>query len=274
MLKQLHFFFIASIFSQLLATSSFASPDAEIWSFWNTAEETNTTAIDHSLWQSILESYVAPEPGGINLFAYSRVSATDRDMLTDYLKKMQGIDPRRYSRAEQQAYWINLYNALTVNLILENYPTESITDLGESFFSFGPWDDEIATIAEQTLSLNDIEHRILRPIWQDPRIHFAVNCASIGCPNLQAKAFTGENLERLMDKSATEYLAHPRAARIVAGKLILSSIFDWYGKDFGKNRLAQLIQISEYAPAEKATELRKFRGRIDFEYDWALNSAD
>lgn len=112
-----------------------------------------------------------------NRFRYKAVSDTDHQKLKDYLDYLSRLTPVEYPREIQKAYWINLYNALTVDLILQHYPVESITDIG-SWYHFGPWDDEVVTASGQPLTLNDIEHRILRPLWEDNRIHYAVNCAS------------------------------------------------------------------------------------------------
>ena len=111
-------------------------------------------------------------------------------------------------------------------MILEHYPVESITKISFSFFSFGPWDEELLTIEGEELSLNDIEHRILRPIWQDPIIHYALNCASMGCPNLQPLAFTAKNTDSLLETGASEYINHPRGAKKEDKKLWLSKILN------------------------------------------------
>jgi len=246
--------------------------DVETQAFWNSADESNEETIDHSDWQDLLEAYVVEgdEPS-INLFAYAEFEEDDRELLEDYLAEMQAVDPRQYSGAEQQAYWINVYNALTVKLILDNYPVESITKLGDTLASFGPWDDEMIIIAGQTLSLNDIEHSILRPIWRDSRVHFAVNCASIGCPDLQATAFTAANLNELLDKGATDYLAHPRGMLFDGDTLTLSKIFDWYGEDFGTNEQEVLRKLSAHAPQAVRNKLLNYQGSIKYEYDWSLN---
>ena len=127
---------------------------------------------------------------GIARIGYGAVSDEDRKSLDAYIAALAGHpgSRRALNRAEQQAYWINLYNALTVQVILDHYPVESIRDIDISpgLFADGPWGKKLVTIEGEAVSLDDIEHRILRPIWKDPRIHYAVNCASIGCPNLQA----------------------------------------------------------------------------------------
>ncbi len=162
-----------------------AAPKAELWPMWEQSDESNTAEIDHSAWQSFLDRYLDTQSGdGVYLVRYGAVSATDRQTLDTYITDLQASDPRYYSKAEQKAYWINLYNAATVQLVL-NHPTKkSILRMGDGFFKIGPWNEPLLTVAGEEVTLNDIEHRILRPIWQDHRIHFAVNCASLGCPNL------------------------------------------------------------------------------------------
>ncbi len=266
---------VALILSGLMlffSTGLIAAPDLDLWEFWLDSNESSQQRVDHSLWQQVLERHIQPEASGINLFDYASALEQSRGELEGYLSQMQALDPRLLSRAEQKAYWINLYNALTVQLILDNYPVKTITRLGQGLFQFGPWDDEIAEIAGQKLSLNDIEHRILRPIWLDPRIHFAVNCASMGCPNLQARAFTAENTEGLLEFAAAEFLRHPRALYFRPdGQLQLSSIFDWYKEDFGDDQTSRLVKLSAYAPEAMAEKLQNYRGKIVYDYDWQLN---
>ncbi len=135
--------------------------------------------------------------------------------MKNYLQSLQGISISGYNRKEQQAYWINLYNALTVDLIISRFPVASIRDINISpgLLARGPWGAKLFTVEGEKLSLDDIEHRILRPIWKDERIHYGVNCASLGCPNLQPAAYTGENTEALLDKGAKEFINHARGVR-------------------------------------------------------------
>lgn len=248
------------------------APKAEADSFWDTSDESNKATINHDEWQYILDEYlISDDPSGINLVDYEGIQENDQESLAAYIEHLTGIDPRNYNRAEQQAFWINLYNALTVQLIVEHYPVESITKLGESALSFGPWDDNITKIADKALSLNNIEHSILRPLWKDYRIHFAVNCASIGCPNIQSRAFTASNTDDLLDIGAEEYLAHPRGLSFNGETLVLSSIFDWYGEDFGTNTSEILSTLSIYANDSLAEDIKNYSGNINYEYDWNLN---
>lgn len=120
------------------------------------------------------------------------------------------------------------------------------------------------------MRLDDIEHRILRPIWMDPRIHYAVNCASIGCPNLQAQAFTAKNAQGLLTKAAREYVNHPRGVRIGDDLLILSSIYVWFEPDFSANG-GLIGHLRRYADPTLAGKLDGRDGPDDHEYDWRLN---
>ncbi len=250
-----------------------AAPEAEVLKFWNVSNEQSEEVVSHAKWQSLLDVYLDSETSsGVNLFDYAAVGKSDKKKLKAYLDELQQIDPRGLNKNEQFSYWVNLYNALTVDVILQEYPVESIKDIRFLTSLFGPWDKNFVKIQKQKLSLNDIEHRILRPIWQDPRIHFAVNCASIGCPNLQSQAFTSENNEVLLEKSAKEFINHPRGVELKSENLSLSSIFDWYGGDFGEDQAEILEYLSSYYVGPGAEQLEAAT-KIEFQYDWQLNQA-
>ena len=178
-----------------------AAPKADLWPRWEKHDPANKQKVDHSAWDTFLKKYiVAPHPSGINRVNYATVAPEDRTALANYVKSLESVAVSGYSRAEQRAYWINLYNAKTVELILTRFPVKSIRDINISpgLFSSGPWGAKLMTVEGEKLALDDIEHRILRPIWKDNRIHYAVNCASLGCPNFQPAAFTAENTEVLV----------------------------------------------------------------------------
>ena len=177
-----------------------------------------------------------------------------------------------YNRAVQRAYWINLYNALTVREILRFFPVSSIRDISSGFFSFGPWNKKLIEIEGETLTLNDIEHRILRPIWRDARIHYALNCAAIGCPNLQLSVYTGGNTESMLDSAAREFVNHPRGVRVVDGKLRVSSIYTWFIADFGGDDAGVIAHLQLYADSALAKDLQGIHRIDNDDYDWSLNS--
>jgi len=250
------------------------APKAQLWERWLAHDPAATQAVDHEPWSRFLQRYVLAEhPSGISRVRYAEVTEGDRRLLQGYLEDLQAVRVSQLNRDEQRAFWINLYNALTVELILGHYPVGSITKINpaRALFARGPWDAELLEVEGQALSLNDVEHRILRPIWRDPRIHYAVNCASLGCPNLQAEAFTAANAETLLDRGAREYVNHPRGARLERGRLVLSSIYDWFQEDFGATEQGVLRHLSAYAEGELRGILEGYSGRIGYDYDWSLN---
>lgn len=245
-----------------------AAPSSKYWGLWDKSNTRSKAIINHSSWQGILDSYLVVQPDG-SRFRYQAVKGKDRKKLGEYIKTLTALDPRQYSMQEQKAYWINLYNALTVNLILDHYPVQSITKLG-SWYRFGPWDEVITRVADQALTLNDIEHRILRPLWKDPRIHYGVNCASVGCPDLAEKAFTGENTEAQLEQLARRFIQQEKGVEWVDGRLVLSRIYEWYQQDFG-NRKELLLHLQRYSAPTQAKRLGAFSGVIEYQYNWQLN---
>ena len=259
----------------LLAGVAKAAPGSELLSAWEASVETNAESIDHSAWQGILDTYLKIHPSGINRFDYAalKANAEDAAKLAGYLTSLQELDPRHYSRQEQQAYWINFYNALTVRVVADAYPVDSIRDIYQGWLPLGPWDDVHAEVAGMPLTLNNIEHGILRPIWRDPRIHYAVNCASHGCPNLSPTVYTAANTETQLEAGARAYINHPRGASFVDDDfLLISSIYEWYVEDFGGTEKTVIDHLMQYAEEEIAARLKTFSGSIDYEYDWNLNT--
>ncbi len=222
-----------------------------------------TSNVDHSVWNGFLSSYVSRSGDGVNRVNY-RAAKPAQGTLKRYLGSMMALEPTALTRDAAMAYWINLYNAKTVDLILDNYPVSSIRDIGGGFFSRGPWDDDAVQVSGRTLSLNDIEHGILRPIWRDPRIHYAVNCASIGCPNLRTSAFTASALQTDLDQAARDYVTHPRGAQATSRGLVVSSIFKWYQEDFGGTDAGVIAHLAQYG-GPSGSKIH------DDQYDWALN---
>ncbi len=259
----------------LFFSMSFAAPSARLMPYFLKHRINSTQTINHQKWQSLLSRYVVRSRNGLNLVRYSRFSRHDRRVLAQYLKALAGVKISQYSRREQLAYWIDLYNVLTVDVVLKHYPIDSIRNikLFAGWFGSGHWDAKLVTVEGQRLSLNDIEHRILRPIWRDSRVHYAVNCASIGCPNLQKTAYTGKNVYRLLNKSAREYVNSPRGAQIKNGRLTVSKIYVWFKSDFGgtdtdKAVIQHLIRYARPVLRKQLSNYQKINGSY---YDWRLN---
>jgi hypothetical protein len=251
------------------------APRAELWDVWTGHASRSTDLIDHRDWDRLLTIYVVSGADGINRFAYGRVSPSDRRALDAYIERLARTPILNHNRNEQLAYWINLYNVLTIKLVIEHYPVRSIRDidLSPGLLSDGPWDRKLVRIGRHAVSLNDIEHRILRPIWRDPRVHYVVNCAAVGCPNLLPGAFTASNADGLMTRAAIDYVNHPRGARLVEGNLVISKIYLWYAEDFGGTSERIIAHMRRYARPELVGLIRADASIADYEYDWALNDA-
>lgn len=278
-----HPFLIRAGFAALLAlfvvlstgSSAAVAPKSELWPRWEAHDPASGIAVDHAAWSRLLGLYARPNPDGVTRFDYAGLQQDDRAALESYLAALSATPVSRLNRAEQFAYWLNFYNALTVQVIVDHYPVDSIRDINISpgLFAFGPWDRKLVTVEGENLSLNDIEHRILRPIWRDPRIHYGVNCASIGCPNLLTMAYTAANADRLLTENAIAFVNHPRGARLQDGRLTVSRIYDWFQEDFGGSEAGVLDHLRQFAAPEFRAALGSVGGIADYEYDWSLNAA-
>ncbi len=252
------------------------APKAELWDRWLAHNAESREGIDHRLWDEFLGAEVRAGADGVNRIDYGRVSQTSRERLRAYIDSLARTPIRRYRRAAQLAYWINLYNAVTVEVVLEHYPVRSIRDISISpgLFSIGPWGKKLIEVEGTPLSLDDIEHRILRPIWNDPRLHYAVNCAAVGCPDLATEAFTAESAGGMLDRAAAEYVNGPRGVRLTAdGRLHVSSIYVWFMEDFGNSDAGVIAHLRRYARGALATRLAAVDRISDDFYDWSLNDA-
>lgn len=256
--------------SAVLALSACICPSKVLEGNWGQFATDTGRGVDHSAWDAFLARYLRSGADGVNRVAYAEAAQVNPQMLRAYLASLEAIDPATLAKDEQMAFWINLYNAATVDLILQKPTVKSIRDLGA--LTLGPWDKKVITIKGSRLSLNHIEHGILRPIWKDVRIHYAVNCASIGCPNLAPRAYTAEQLEAMLEQAAVDFINHPRAFARTDGKLRASSIYNWYGSDWGTE--ADILAHARRHAKGDTAELLRDANRIDgFDYDWKLNAA-
>ena len=268
-------FYLAVVAVACFAAPVGAAPEAELWPYWQAHDAGSRQSVDHSRWADFLDRYLVEGGDGINRIRYGAVSDADRRSLDAYIEQLAGITVTGLDRDRQFAYWVNLYNALTVKVVLDHYPVDSIRDIDISpgWFSSGPWGKELVTVEGKALSLDDIEHRILRPIWQDPRIHYAVNCAAMGCPNLMDRPYRAQDLDDCLDRQARRYVNHPRGFRFEDGDVIASKIYDWYQADFGNSEAGVIEHMMPYAEPGLEARLREIDGIDDYEYDWSLNDA-
>lgn len=264
-------FFPFAILLLLFTSTTGAAPKSDLWKVWDASDEESKLEVSHAQWSVFLAKYASniDPTTATRLVRYSAVSKEDHKDLKAYIAMLSDLDPISLTKAEQFAYWVNLYNAITVDLILDNYPVKSITKLG-GFFSFGPWDQDVVTISGKSITLNDIEHRILRPIWKDKRIHYAVNCASIGCPNLYGQAFDSSTLEHQLESAARTFINSAKGVQFKQGTLILSEIYNWYGVDFG-NKESLKKHLLQYLENSRYEQLKSYSGDIEYQYNWDLN---
>ncbi|NQU70382.1 MAG: DUF547 domain-containing protein [Rhodospirillales bacterium] len=250
-----------------------AAPRSDLWARWTVSNPHSVAVIDHTAWDAFLKKYVVTGPKGVNRLPYGQVAAEDRRKLDDYIDHLSGISIKSYRRPEQLAYWINLYNALTVRLILQRYPVESILDLNISpgWLSVGPWGKKLLRVEGEEISLDDIEHRILRPIWRDNRVHYGVNCASIGCPNLAKSAYVGATVGADLTRAARLYINGGRGVNFDDGDLYVSSIYKWFVADFGGNATGVIAHLKQYASPGLAAKLGNAGDISGYQYDWSLN---
>ncbi|MCM4155549.1 DUF547 domain-containing protein [Gramella sp. AN32] len=222
---------------------------------------TSTTAnsavnVDHSTWDALLKKHVSAN-GMVDYKGFQK----DRAKLDEYLKMLSSMEPSNdWSVQEQLAYYINLYNAHTVDLILRNYPVKSIKDID------GAWTDGFVKIGKTTISLGGIENSILRKM-NEPRIHFAINCASISCPKLLNEAYTAGKINEQLDKVTKEFINSDKN-EISKTSPKVSSIFDWYKKDFQQNGT-----VVDYINKYSTTKINSGVTLSYKDYDWNLNEA-
>ncbi len=216
------------------------------------------TKVDYSIWEIILKRYVDRE-GNVDYDALKK----KENMLDDFLNILEKtkID-YSWNASEKIAFWINVYNAYTIKLILKNYPVKSIKDIRR------PWDKKFFTVNGEFLSLGDVEHQILRKKFTEPRIHFAINCASKSCPRIVQIPYTGDNLNNLLDRQTKEYINNPKLNKVGRDSFQLSKLFSWFSKDFKETEGSVEKFVNRYSKI--SINNQKNNGFI--EYDWNLNT--
>jgi hypothetical protein len=255
----------------LLAGLAAAAPrDANWQQRWAAHDPASVEQIDHGAWQAFLARYVRIAPDGVHRVAYGQVTEADRERLERYIATLAGERLERYARDEQLAYWINLYNALVVREVLDHYPLGSVRDLDEGA---GPWHRELVEIDGVPLSLHDIDRYILRPIWDDLRILYALSCGAVGCPDLRAEPYRGAVIDRQLTRAAMTYINDPRCILIEADRLVVSSLFRWHRGEFEDDDRRVISHLLAFAEPRLAMKLQQF-DRISGEmFDWRLNDA-
>lgn len=255
------------------AATAASVPKAEVWDRWTRHDPASGRVLNHTLWSNFLSRYLQDDADGIRRLRYADISGDDRGLLRVYLDELQRTEVSRLRRDEQRAYWINLFNAQTVKLVADRYPLVSIQQIGISpgFFAKGPWGAKLLKVEDENLTLDDIRHRILRPIWRDARTHYALNLAAVGSPNLAREPYTAANLERLLEAGARAFVNHPRGARVEDGKLQVSSLYTDYRDDFGRHDGDVIAHLHLYADDALSAALDEIKRISGDAFDWQLN---
>lgn len=224
--------------------------------------------INHALWDTLVSEYVA-ENGDVNYKGFVK----DSLKLNKYLNLLESAHPNKsWTRDEKLAYWINAYNAFTIKLIVDNYPVASIKDIKNGIpFVNTVWDIKFINIEGAEYDLNNIEHNIIRPKFKEPRIHFAVNCASISCPRLRNEAYTADKLDAQLSDQTRYFLGNPKKNDLSnPNKIKLSKLFTWFSGDFKETHKSVIDFINDYAEQKVSKD-----AEIEyFEYDWGLNDIE
>ncbi len=224
-------------------------------------------APSHEIWNTLLKKHVTKD-GKVNYVGFKK----DITALNTYLKLLSDNPPHeaKWTKNEQMAYWINAYNAFTVKLIIDYYPIKSIKDIGSLIkipFVNTPWDIKFITIGNEKMDLNNIEHGQLRKKFNDPRIHFALVCASKSCPMLLNEAYISSTLDEQLTQQAKSFLKDKSRNNISENSLELSKIFDWYSMDFTSKNISIVDYLNKYAPVKINNN-----AKITYlEYSWDLN---
>ena len=221
--------------------------------------------MDNRIYAELLGKYV--KNGLVDYQGFKNEEAR----LDRYLRVLENTDAKSLSRDGQFAFYINAYNTWTIKLILTGYPgVTSIKDLG-SFFS-GPWKKKICRIDGEVISLDRIEHKVLRPTFKDPQVHFAINCAARSCPPLRSEPYQGAILDQQMDEMASAFINDPSRNRLEGNTLYVSKIFDWFEEDFNGDVVGFILK---YAKGGLKKKLESKKGDIVIkylDYDWSLNA--
>ena len=222
-------------------------------------------AVDHSIFAELLGRYV--HNGQVNYDGFQ----LEEDKLDRYLAVLEAVDPQTLSKNEKFAYYANAYNAWTVKVILSKYPKiGSIKELG--IFNTGPWKKKIVRLNGQVLSLDNIEHDIMRPQFKDPRVHFAINCAAYSCPPLRSEPYIGSRLDAQLDDATKAFINNPGRNYLQGDTLYVSKIFKWFAEDFNDDPYSFVLQ---YAEGRFKSELVARGAGVKVKYlpyDWSLNN--
>ena len=239
---------------------------------WAASQLVSIDRIDHAPLNTLLAKYVDAD-GYVKYAAWQR-SQQDRRALLTYLASLGKADRRAAaSKQARLAFWINAYNAVTIEGMLQEYPTDSIRNHTAKLFGYNIWKELPLIVGDSQYSLEQMEHEILRKMGE-PRIHFAIVCASVGCPRLRNEAYVANRLEEQLSDNARDFFSRPGNFRYDArqGTMQVSAILSWFGTDFGANQVQQFSRVKRYLPADSQAMAVNPKTRLSYmDYDWSIN---
>lgn len=263
----------AALVVSLAGASCEAGPTVTVGANVAAAQRVAVEKMDHSAWDALLQKYV-DERGFVDYSAW-KASASDQQALDGYLRHLSSASlGGKTSREARLAFWINAYNAVTVKGILREYPTTSIRNHTAKLFGYNIWKDLVLPVDGRNYSLEQIEHEVLRKM-SEPRIHFAIVCASIGCPRLLNRAYTASELDEQLSANAKAFFADKSKFTYDARRrtIQVSPILEWFATDFGATAADQMRTIAPYLPDDAAKKLAQSgAASVSYlDYDWNLN---
>lgn len=253
----------------LFSAAAFA--DEHAGRAWPTEQQVSMDQIGHASYDQLLQKYV-DDNGMVNYQAW-HANTADRQTLTNYLAHLsQASLSKAASREAKLAYWINAYNAVTLEGILRVYPTSSIRNHTAKVIGYNIWKNLLLHAGDQKFSLEDIEHKVLRKM-NEPRIHFAIVCASIGCPRLLNRAYFPQHLAEQLAVNTTDFFSRSQNLQVSGSTLNLSKIMEWYGSDFAQSPQQQAQVLAKYFPGPAQQLVASGNFRVSYlGYDWNLNA--
>lgn len=260
---------LAAVVGLFIANSEASAKDP-LGRNWPADQQVSMDRINHSTYDALLKKYVDTD-GYVNYVAWHQ-SAADRHALQQYILHLSQGSPTNASREGQLAFWINAYNAVTLEGILQVYPTESIRKHTAKLGDYNIWDDLPLLVGGKAYSLNDMEHKVLRKMGE-PRIHFAIVCASVGCPRLLNEAYVPAKLNDQLSVNTVDFFSRPQNLTVdQGGTMHVSSIVDWFGEDFGNSQGARFTFLQSYLPEGVQQFAVSPQAKVKFQdYNWSLN---
>lgn len=267
--------YIKALFATCLlvtSMSALAASQSQLTQHWSQHNEDNSATIDHSAFATFLDKYLVVRDDAPNLVRYAKVTPQAHDNLEAYIEHLTEVPLANYSRDVQLAYWINLYNAALLDLVLDHYPVDSVTDIGG--FASSPWEVPVVTIDGYRLTLHDIRQYILQPIWKETVIRYGLSRAAIGGPELRAKPYSDDDIFVQLADNAKHFVNSPQGLQIKDSKLVLSKFFERNRHDFGRSTTALISEVREHAQPALSARLDIFDEISGFQFNWALNDAN